>query len=236
MDKALNYEERAQDRIDQIKSLIMSHQIASPVKILNVIKKLSQSPHKQGFGKGKGKAYERRIGKILGEWWQDSPFRPTPCSGGWDKLAHDDKHLAVGDLFIPKDCDFPFSVECKKQEGWSLIDLIKPNRKNVPIFEWWAQAACDAKAADKIPLLVFSKNHLGIDLVATTFRPSQFGLQPQHLNAVVSVLKLCHYAPSSIPPTWDLCILTLSDFMETSPSQPKGGITSSTEEDKEETK
>jgi len=223
----MNYSERAEDRVRQIQELIESKDIESYVKLLNQIKKLAQSPHKQGFGKGKGKAYERKIGKILGEWWQGSPFRPTPCSGGWDKLAHDDKYLAVGDLFIPADSDFPFSIECKRQEGWSLLDLIKPDRKNIPIFEWWAQALCDAKAAGKVPLLVFSKNNLGFDLVATYYSPGTLGLQPQHLNASISILSTCHYSFASSKPI--LSILTLKDFMEVSPSQPKE-IASSTEE------
>ena len=160
-----SYEQRARERLREIRKTLDWEGTA--VVKLNQVRKLAQSVHKIGFGKGKGKEYERRIGKILGEWWQGKPFRPCPCSGGWDKLAGDDEHLASGDLFIPKDSDFPFSVECKKQQQWSLSDLINPNKKDKPIMNWWEQASADAVSVAKQPLLVFSRNHLGYDMVVT---------------------------------------------------------------------
>src|SRR5699024_8810932 len=99
----------------------------------------------------KGKAYERLVAKRLGEWWEE-PFRSTPGSGAlhWEKDSR-----VSGDIVPPVDSDFPFTVECKKREGW-YFDAIINETGEIP--DWWQQSVDDAKRVDREPILIFSKN------------------------------------------------------------------------------
>lgn len=69
----------------------------------------------------KGKAYERKISKLLSEWCGFELIR-TPMSGGWQGTA--------GDI-IPKNRSqhFPFVVECKnrKASAWSMEQILAGN-------------------------------------------------------------------------------------------------------------
>lgn len=73
-------------------------------------------------------------------------------SGGWSA-----EH-APGDLIVP--ADFPFSVECKKSESWTLVSLL--SGKHAWFFKWWVQCCSAAATAGKRPLLIFTKNHTPI--------------------------------------------------------------------------
>jgi hypothetical protein len=111
---------------------------------------------KAGGGSGKGKSFERKEAKFWGEWWQGSPFRRVPLSGGWDKVT-DGECLAAGDLYIPPESDFPFCIECKKREGWSFEAILSLRCK--AFWSWWEQTETEALRVGRLPLLVFSKNH-----------------------------------------------------------------------------
>ncbi len=109
-------------------------------------------------GKGskqKGSGYERRIAKILGEWWGE-PFRRTPNSGGWDKQVDDGSVMATGDIIPPHGSAWPFSVECKNQEGWTLEAIM--SGRCVRFLKWWEQCRKDARTVEKLPLLIFTRN------------------------------------------------------------------------------
>lgn len=76
----------------------------------------------------KGKDYERKIAKLLSDWCGFELIR-TPMSGAWQGTA--------GDI-IPKDRSkhFPFLVECKKQENWSLEQILESHG---PFSSWVTQ-------------------------------------------------------------------------------------------------
>lgn len=99
--------------------------------------------------KRKGNDYERKIAKLFTEWWGE-PFYRTPNSGG---LGWQGKKIA-GDLITPD--NFPFVVECKKEENWNFEQIIEGRGI---FYKWWEQVIRDAKKVEKLPLLVFSKNH-----------------------------------------------------------------------------
>jgi hypothetical protein len=102
-------------------------------------------------GRNKGSGYERKIAKDLGEWWGEE-FHRTPASGGlhWQK----DNRVA-GDIVTPPDSVFPFTIECKKREGFDLEQLLKGTGD---IEDWWEQAVGDSERVESKPLLIFSKN------------------------------------------------------------------------------
>jgi len=122
--------------------------------------------------KDKGRRHENHCCKVLGEWWWGKRFRRTPLSGGWDKVAHDQERIAFGDIHTPP--DFPWSVECKHDESWTFEGLLCD--KCVKFEHWWKQCYDDAEAANKQPLLIFTKNYVpdfaavGLSWVCDMFR------------------------------------------------------------------
>lgn len=106
----------------------------------------------QGAGaRNKGGNYERTVAKKFSEWW-GGQFSRTPGSGSlhWGS----DQRIA-GDIVPPQGMDFPFVIECKKHEGWTLdnVFLNTGEPKN-----WWAQVVTDARRVKLIPMLIFSRN------------------------------------------------------------------------------
>ncbi len=221
----VSYSQRVKDRVAEIAILADKSLVGDEnyVQRLAELRKLTRPPYRPGRGKSKGKGYEREVGKVIGEWWRGKAFRPTPQSGGWDKQAKDGEHVAYGDLYIPKDVNFPWSVECKKCEGWELSDLIKPGRSCV-IRSWWKQCADDAYEVQKEPLLVFSRNNLGFMLVGAVRAQlhDTLMLEVSHM--------LFRYEDELVSrPTWntytDVCILAYTDFVRCSLLQPEDYIT-----------
>ena len=114
----------------------------------------------------KGNEYMREICRALSAWvcptWSDVtdqarlPIRVRstsvmPVEGHWQ---------GKGDLLHRPDFYFPFSVECKKHEAWSLDGFAN---KKWPVWAWWeqtcAQAGAHSGTLDTVaPMLIFSKN------------------------------------------------------------------------------
>lgn len=102
----------------------------------------------------KGKSYERRISKLLSTWCGFELIR-TPMSGAWQGTSGDIK---------PKDAsvNFPFVIECKKQEKWNMEQVLA----NEGVFKSWVEQAAaeiekDVRNGKHVVsfLLIFSRNH-----------------------------------------------------------------------------
>lgn len=111
----------------------------------------------------KGQRGELAVAKLLQEWWQqlepNATFQRSPGSGGFAtsrKLSAD--FNLHGDI-VTDAKRFPFCVEVKNREEWKPEDLTRDNPKSA-VWDWWLQCQRDAKAANKIPLLIFKKNHV----------------------------------------------------------------------------
>lgn len=107
--------------------------------------------------KRKGKTYERRCAKILGEFTGVN-FRSTPGSGGFNKQGGTviREELFCGDLI----CDSPnfrYCIEAKNREEFSFTALIKSPEK-AAFTRWWYQCVSDAKNVGLKPLLFFKPN------------------------------------------------------------------------------
>jgi len=102
--------------------------------------------------KTKGASFERRVANALGEWWEVKFYR-TPQSGG----SHlKEGYELAGDIATPAQ-DFRFHVECKNQEAWTIHGLMTSEKSAV--WKWWEQT-CSECPKERIPLLIFTKNHL----------------------------------------------------------------------------
>lgn len=98
----------------------------------------------------KGMSYENKICKILSKWSGEQFVRRG--------VGFSDK-----DILTPE--WFGWSIECKKVEGIRPQDLLKTFPLSGSLKEYWEQADSQAKADNKKPMLVFSKNHEGVDYV-----------------------------------------------------------------------
>lgn len=106
----------------------------------------------QGKGaKIKGSGYELKTAKKLSPIWGGT-FARTPGSGS---LHWGSDQRVAGDIIAPPEVDFPFVVECKKHEGWTMDHVIlnigDPK-------DWWAQVVTDCRRVKKTPMLIFSRN------------------------------------------------------------------------------
>lgn len=104
----------------------------------------------------KGSRWERDVAKCLGKWW-GATFRRTPMSGGWHLGDGEGKGKLRGDLVQMDGPEFPFSVECKATESWSLDRFLKePDRSCLS--SYLRQAWTGAADEGKIPMLVAKRN------------------------------------------------------------------------------
>jgi len=102
----------------------------------------------QAGRKEKGAKFEREVAKMFRKYSGLELYR-TPLSGGWGKAK------TKGDLVAGEGVDFPYFVECKKQEGWDLWNCLFEGKG--PVQEWWAKAQQQAAEEGKIPLLVMAQ-------------------------------------------------------------------------------
>ena len=109
------------------------------------------STKKKINSRSKGSEYERKIARILGEWWEED-FHRTPMSGG---LHWKEDNRVAGDIVTPPDSVYPFCTECKKRNGWEMDQLLKGTGD---IEKWWSQSVGDADRVGLRPVLIFAKN------------------------------------------------------------------------------
>ncbi len=118
-------------------------------------------------GRSKGNKAENEVCAILSAWqfperWTQAaaakakadelPFRrrftsTKPLDGTW---------AGAGDILAPQDHLFPWAVECKKIEGWTLDGAL--SNEKWPVWGWWGQCMLQADATARWPLLFFSRN------------------------------------------------------------------------------
>lgn len=126
---------------------------------------------KKKNSRDKGGRGERAAAKEFRDWW-GTDFARTPSSGGFATQRFRDDWNAAGDLVTP-DRDFPFCVECKWVEDWTMEQLLRND--GCLIYKWWQQAIEECPD-DKLPLLVFKKNNHpfyclinSVDMASTDF-------------------------------------------------------------------
>jgi hypothetical protein len=107
--------------------------------------------------KVKGNRNELTLTKLLTDW-TGSEFVRVPLSGG---LRWSNRVNICGDVIsVDPTFAFPFSVETKhvKNLGINLLNNTRALRTNSVIFTYFSQCERDAKAANKIPMLIVREN------------------------------------------------------------------------------
>lgn len=113
-------------------------------------------------GSKKGRNAEREVAKMCHEWWskvdRKCEFKRTPLSGGWSTETVREHFKAAGDIMTTSD-KWPFTIEVKRREGWSLDNLF--NGKKTPVWKWWLQSCKQADVEKGVPMLWLKKNSRG---------------------------------------------------------------------------
>jgi len=107
----------------------------------------------------KGRIAEREVAKLCQAWWQQlepgCEFCRTPLSGGWSGQSVRAHFRASGDLMTTAD-HWPFTVEVKRRECWSVARFFKG--KSSPVWSWWRQSVRQAEEESRVPMLWVRKN------------------------------------------------------------------------------
>lgn len=157
--------------------------------------------------KDKGGRGERAAAKCFRDWW-GTDFTRTPASGGFATQKFRDDWNAAGDLVTP-DPTFPFCVECKWVEDWTLEQVLRND--GCLIFQWWQQARAECPP-NKLPLLVFKRNnHPFYCLVESDDLPNTHYLRDVRYYTVTLSEDITGTYPMEV------CIMTLSDFFKLDP-------------------
>lgn len=112
----------------------------------------------------KGNRGELDVAKAFSLWCGEIVKR-TPGSGGWGGA---EEFGTTADLVCRKKA-FPFHVEVKHREGWTLDDLVTGVRKDhdKSIVQWWKQCV-ESCPKGKMPVLVFRRNRQPWLVMATS--------------------------------------------------------------------
>ncbi len=110
-------------------------------------------------GQRKGQRAEREVAKICECWWRrlykTAHFTRTPISGGWSIPDIRGHFRACGDIMTTSE-KWPFTVEVKRRENWSVGRLFEGRAS--PVWKWWIQAQRQADEEGGVPMLWFKRN------------------------------------------------------------------------------
>jgi hypothetical protein len=108
--------------------------------------------------KVKGNRNELEVTKLLSDW-TGHEFTRVPMSGG---LRWKNRMDICGDVInVDPGFSFPFSVEAKSYKNLGLpVGLGRTLRSNSIIYRFFDQCSSDAKASNKIPLLIVRENQM----------------------------------------------------------------------------
>jgi len=170
--------------------------------------------------KDKGANFERKIAKLFTAWFQDNGidmhFDRVPASGGLRRRTERSDY--IGDISATPD-DFLFTIECKCAESWKFRELIqevvakRPKNNPSKLSEYWFQACEEASRANKMPMLVFTKNHFPDYIMFSRYNNNIASIYYTEFmdSGVIKRFIDEEYLPYLVEPVY---ILKLEDFMK----------------------
>lgn len=109
----------------------------------------------------KGRRGEREVAGMCQNWWRKidkkCEFKRTPLSGGWSTTTIRSHFRACGDIMTTSD-NWPFTVEVKRREDWSLNNLF--DGKPTAVWQWWIQSTDQANKEKQVPMLWLKRNRV----------------------------------------------------------------------------
>lgn len=123
--------------------------------------------------KSKGGAYERKIARILSEWYYGDYRYLARSRGSGQQVTVSGIGLHPGDIVPahPRASEWPFAVECKHYKSLDILELAAPPRglSKTIVGGWFHKIRKEAKAYTLTPLLIFRKNRSRDYIVLSDF-------------------------------------------------------------------
>lgn len=121
-------------------------------------------------GRRKGNAAELQVAADCQFWWrrlslqeqatpdgEECEFIRTPQSGGWSTRRVRGNYRVAGDISATSG-SWPFTVEVKRREKWTLTTLVAGRPS--PVWGWWEQCCKAANEELGIPMLWLRRNKM----------------------------------------------------------------------------
>lgn len=158
------------------------------------------------LSKNKGANYERVMAKYFSKW-SGKDFYRTPGSGSWSsqRMAQDNQS---GDIVAPSDIKFPFSVELKHHEGFTLDSFVR-NTGEIPSF--YTQNVGDATRSEKVPMLVVHKNYSPNYVSIPYSKSIESSMKENHLPYMVTTVVFKDYLTDT-DIYMDVLVMVLEDL------------------------
>lgn len=123
------------------------------------LKNLISNKKKRKNSRTKGNAFERKICKLLNEFFNTTEFMRSPGSGAFSTTHNLPEHLKFsGDLITPK--TFKYTIECKKGYNRENLGSLFDIKSNIGSFI--AQAEKDSQKINKNFLLILQQDRKNI--------------------------------------------------------------------------
>lgn len=176
----------------------------------------------QMSSRSKGSAAEREVAKLLQGWWSvvdpQVEFARTPLSGGWQGTNTRGQKMRgemrmSGDLMTTS-TDFPYSVEVKRRESWSMA-VLEAGRPS-PVWAWWVQAQRAAKEMGLVPMLWIRQSNKPWFVLLPYEYAGHLNIQPPHV--VWSRSKLAGVDYGALPPA----MFAATTLLATDPARHAG--------------
>lgn len=165
--------------------------------------------------KKKGSDFERVTAKAFSNWWGVKAFR-VPGSGSlhWGETMN-----VGGDVTFPPEARFPFVIECKKHEGWTLENIILNNKEPKT---WWSQVVGDALENHKVPMLVFTRNRAETFVIVPYNAGFECALEDGHTGIYPTITYIEYLDHLKRPLRYTVMILKQSDLFTLNPKSVRG--------------
>lgn len=160
------------------------------------------------YANDKGSRFEQKLVKLFSEYW-GIQFGRSVGSGSYRGTNRE--YVGLGDLQPPVNNDFPFIIEAKNHEDWTLDQLFLGKGK---VKEFWEQVIGDAEGTEEIlkaPLLAFTRNYME-DLILIPYEEEIFTSILSNKQPVSRLPIIDYNKITDTTTTYDTLLTTFSGF------------------------
>ena len=125
--------------------------------------------------KNKGSNFERELARRIGEWWCDDRDAFWRTSGSGARAHRDNIH--PGDIGPIKNIPqfFPFCIEARCRESWSLDEILK---SKVPDVLKWTVENSEVAGSNYLSMLIVKRNYFPTLVIIPNWVPLTISKSP----------------------------------------------------------
>ena len=183
------------------------------IEVDDIFKNLKKPTKKRINSKRKGNSSELKICKIFSERFGQK-FNRVPNSGAFGSTHNLSEQMTVsmaGDLLTPE--NFYFVIENKAGYKIELLNIFKKTHTHKKtIFSFLDQASKDAKRADRVPLIIYTKDRCQTVCIIPINNHKKSEIIKNHIydNKIIHI----HFYYETLIKEWsDWMMISLDDFL-----------------------